>query len=260
MKRLILPVLFAIVLSFMAFKEFSQTRPKCNEEKETNSIASNDGIVVLELFTSQGCSSCPPADVLMEKVKSNYPKNVFALSYHVDYWNYIGWEDPFSKKAYTVKQQEYNIKFKSKSNYTPQLVVNGKEHFVGSNSIKISDAIERYRDQEINNNILLRGRKEDEKIYFDFEINGELANKQLRAVLVLDERITKVERGENRNRTLKNSNIVIAEKYIEIPGNKGSDFIEIPSIVTNGEKLSIMLLIQDENLNINGAAKVELKS
>lgn len=260
MKRLILPVLFAVVLIFMAFKEFSQTRSINNEEKETSTKTFNDGIVVLELFTSQGCSSCPPADVLLEKVKIDYPKSVFALSYHVDYWNYIGWEDPFSKKAYTIKQQEYNRKFKSKSNYTPQLVVNGEEHFVGSNSAKINDVIERYRNQGINNSVALTGRKEDGKIYFDYEINGELANRQLRAVLVLDERITRVSRGENRNRTLKNSNIVVAEKYIKIPGNKGSDFIEIPSIVTNGEKISIMLLIQDENLNINGAAKVELKS
>ena len=260
MKRLILPVLFAIVLIFMAFKEFSQIGPKCNEEKETHSIASNDGIVVLELFTSQGCSSCPPADLLLEKVKSDYPKTVFALSYHVDYWNYIGWDDPFSNKAYTIKQREYNRNFKSKGNYTPQLVVNGVEHFVGSNSAKINDAIERFTQQEIKNSVALTGRREDGKIYFDYEINGTLVNKQLRAVLVLDERITKVSLGENRNRTLKNSNIVIAEKYIEISGNKGSDFIEIPSIVTNGEKLSIILLIQDENLYINGAAKVELKS
>jgi len=57
--------------------------------------------VVLELFTSQGCSSCPSADVLLDKVKKEFPETVFALSYHVDYWDYIGWEDPFAKSIYT---------------------------------------------------------------------------------------------------------------------------------------------------------------
>ena len=90
-------------------------------------------IVVLELFTSQGCSSCPPADALLNEVKYKYSNNqVIALSYHVDYWNYIGWKDPFSKKEFSDKQRAYSSKFYSNSIYTPQIVVNGKEHFVGS--------------------------------------------------------------------------------------------------------------------------------
>lgn len=132
MKRLILPSLFALVLVFMAFKEFNYSKSVASNNKTTTAKVSDNGIVVLELFTSQGCSSCPAADVQLEEAKKNYPERVFALSYHVDYWNYIGWEDPFSKKAYTFKQREYNQKFRSSSNYTPQLVVNGKEHFGGS--------------------------------------------------------------------------------------------------------------------------------
>ncbi len=259
MKRFILPVLFAIVLLLMAFKEFGQKSNNSLEHEETVFESVDDGIVVLELFTSQGCSSCPPADALLERVKTDYPKNVFVLSYHVDYWNYIGWEDPFGRKTYTLKQQKYNRKFKSNSNYTPQLVVNGEEHFVGSNSAKITDAIGRYKAKESKNRLVLSGRKKDRKIHFDYDINGGLANQQLRAVLLLDERITKVTRGENRNRTLTNSNIVVAEKYLPISGNKGSDFMEIPSIVNDNDKMSIMLLVQDENLAINAAAKFELR-
>ena len=76
----------------------------------SNDIYSNK--VVLELFTSQGCSSCPPADKLLKEVKS---EDVIVLSYHVDYWNYIGWKDPFSQKRFTDRQRQYYSKFKSKS-------------------------------------------------------------------------------------------------------------------------------------------------
>jgi len=85
-------------------------------------------VVVLELFTSQGCSSCPKADELLSEVRdgaANENVDVIVLSYHVDYWNYIGWKDPYSKKAYSNKQRAYSGKFNSSSIYTPQIVVNG---------------------------------------------------------------------------------------------------------------------------------------
>ena len=98
----------------------------------------HDAVVVLELFTSQGCSSCPSADVLLEKVSNEFAnKNVYTLSYHVDYWNYIGWTDPFSKKEFTQKQRDYAQKFRDNQIYTPAVVVNGKEHFVGSDRSKM---------------------------------------------------------------------------------------------------------------------------
>ena len=260
MKRLILPVLFAIVLIFMACKEFNESKSKIPDGGEKASTFSESGIVILELFTSQGCSSCPPADVQLEKAKNEYPEKVFALSYHVDYWNYIGWEDPFSKKAYTLKQQEYNRKFKSKRNYTPQLVVNGLEHFVGSNSVKIKTKIQEYLKQKPENSVYAVGKKEGSKVDFSYDIEGDLRDKKIRAVLVLNESYTQIDRGENKNRTLKNSNIVVAEKYVEISTNEGSGFIEIPKIAAGDKKISLMLLIQKDNLDITGAAKVEIDS
>lgn len=219
-----------------------------------------DPIVVLELYTSQGCSSCPPADVLLDKVKNEYAKEVYALSYHVDYWNYIGWRDPFSKSKFTEKQRQYNIKFKNRSNYTPQLVINGDDHFVGSNSAKVYRGIAKYAEEKTSNHIDLKNvNRRSNLVSFDYEVQGNLNQKDLRVVLVLDERITEVKRGENRNRTLKNSNIVVAERTIDLKGQNGTGTITIPEIVENGDEIHLLVLVENNTFDILAADKQSIK-
>ena len=119
-----------------------------------NDDKKQESVVVLELFTSQGCSSCPSADVLLDKVRNEYKsENVFTLSYHVDYWDYIGWKDPFSQKQFTEKQRSYAQKFNDNRIYTPAVVVNGKEHFVGSNRSKMYAKIKEYQQKKIKHDI-----------------------------------------------------------------------------------------------------------
>lgn len=216
-------------------------------------------IVVLELFTSQGCSSCPPADILLDKVKNEFDNSVFPLSYHVDYWNYIGWIDPLSKSKYAEKQRAYNIKFKNRSNYTPQIVVNGMEHFGGSNSSKLHSAINNSSKEKTTNKINLTKAWSDKKsVSFEYGILGSKKDKTLRAILVLDQRTTDVQREENRNRKLTNSNIVVAEKTISVTGLGGKSFILIPEIVNSDEKISLVLLLENKDYEITGAAKSTL--
>ncbi len=216
-------------------------------------------IVVLELFTSQGCSSCPPADALLQKVNEQYQGLVFALSYHVDYWNYIGWKDPFSKAVYTKKQSEYNRKFGYRGNYTPELVFNGREHFVGSNGAKLYSKIENHESKGAANGIVLsKVIANDGKVDFQYVMKGSLAEKQLRAVLVLDEKTTQVARGENRNRTLRNTNVVVAENYIPLSKELGTSSISIPEIA-KGEKVTLMVLVEHDNLDILAAAKTSVR-
>lgn len=253
-KRIITPTIGLTILFFatILFLSNKSVTNKIKLEDESG----YDPIVVLELFTSQGCSSCPSADMLLDEVKQQYPNTVFVLSYHVDYWNYIGWEDPFSKSVYTKKQRFYNKKFRYGSNYTPQLVVNGKEHFVGSNRSKLTSKISEYGKLKVDNKIIIsNAKKVDGLVSFDYKIEGGLKNKQLRAVLVLDERTTSVKRGENRNRVLKNSNIVVAEKFIELENSMGRGAIKIPSLVAEKDKITLLLLTENEVADITGADK-----
>ncbi|MEM9144039.1 MAG: DUF1223 domain-containing protein, partial [Bacteroidota bacterium] len=190
--------------------------------------------------------------------KKNDP-GVIALSYHVDYWNYIGWSDPYSKAEYTQRQRAYNIAFKSRSNYTPQLVVNGSEHFVGSHAGKLNTALQKYGRVPTGNAITISELSPKAKtISFSYEVKGDRTGKEIRAILVLDQRETQVSRGENRNRTLRNSNIVVAEKLIEPMGPLGKASLDIPKIVKKGEKIKLVLLIQDEDLEITGATQAQL--
>jgi len=247
-------ILFLVYLSLIvvSFKT-------ANSKEDRTTEGDFEPIVVLELFTSQGCSSCPPADILLDKVKNQYPEKVFALSYHVDYWNYIGWEDPFSNANYTKKQSFYNRKFRNNSNYTPQMVINGQEHFVGSNATKLNSKIGKYSTGRAANPIdIVKAGLRNAQIAFDYAVVGYINDKTLRAVLVLDEKTTTVKRGENRNRTLKNSNIVVQEKYIDLKGNSGSGTIQIPSWIDQNDKLQLMVLVENDNMDILGAAKMDL--
>lgn len=102
--------------------------------------------VLVELFTSEGCSSCPPADAILarldqEKSVSGVP--VIVLSEHVDYWNSIGWKDPFSAPQFSARQQAYSQAFRLESVYTPQMVVDGREQFVGSDTAALHGALDK---------------------------------------------------------------------------------------------------------------------
>jgi hypothetical protein len=105
----------------------------------SDAVAALPRTVVIELFTSQGCSSCPPADAFLEELRST--PNVIALSYHVDYWDYLGWKDTLGSPEYSQRQYDYARSRGDMDVYTPQMIVEGRNHFVGSNRAAVLEAI-----------------------------------------------------------------------------------------------------------------------
>lgn len=102
-----------------------------------------DGPVVVELFTSQGCAACPPADALLSELARR--DDVIALALHVDYWDYIGWEDTFAQPDFTARQYAYSAAAGSNMVYTPHMIVGGKDHVGGVRPMTVSDLIQAHR-------------------------------------------------------------------------------------------------------------------
>ena len=105
--------------------------------------AAQSGPIVVELFTSQGCSSCPPADALLHRLVDR--EDVLPLALHVDYWDYIGWKDQFANPAHTVRQKGYAHAAGRSMIYTPQMVIMGQDDVVGADAMELSDAIAKHQ-------------------------------------------------------------------------------------------------------------------
>lgn len=118
-------------------------RPAGCETGTPKASSSQGSPIIVELFTSQGCSSCPPADRFLTELAAREEFEIIPLSFHVDYWNYIGWTDPFSSPAWSDRQRHYARSFGGNRVYTPQMVVNGRWEGVGSNRREIARLLER---------------------------------------------------------------------------------------------------------------------
>jgi hypothetical protein len=167
--------------------------------------------VLVELFTSEGCSDCPPADALLAQLDSTQPvpgAEAIVLSEHVTYWNHEGWRDPFSLDAMTGRQQVYQHEFALSEAYTPQIVVDGAEQMVGSDSAKVEGAVARAAmipklDIEIGD----AHRAADGSV--GFSVHGTADSKAtLVAVLAENATHSEVSHGENAGRTLQHVAVV----------------------------------------------------
>ncbi|MEP3277921.1 MAG: DUF1223 domain-containing protein [Stappiaceae bacterium] len=170
----------------------------------TTSAVAGNATAVLELFTSQGCSSCPPADKLMGKLSQN--DELVVLSLPVDYWDYLGWKDTFASPAYTKRQQVYAAQRGDRSIYTPQVVVNGQQHVVGSDSRAIAQAIKTADPLTVNVELTMNGDA------IEVAISGALPD-GVKAATVFFAPVSKEEevsigRGENHGRKVSYTNVV----------------------------------------------------
>lgn len=170
----------------------------------------DDHPVVVELFTSQGCSSCPPADKLLHELAEM--EDVIALSLHVDYWDYLGWKDKFASPAFTKRQQDYARAMGEASVYTPQMIIGGTDHVVGSRPMKVSKLIQKHVQKPKQVDVVLQ-RKGSQVV-----INAASAKPQDMVVYLIRYTPSKtidIRRGENRGHTLTYANVVTDWQQIE---------------------------------------------
>jgi hypothetical protein len=211
------------------------------------------GFAVVELFTSEGCSSCPPADALVAAVqKEDKDLPVYVLAYHVDYWDRLGWKDAFSEAAYSDRQRQYASWLKLSSVYTPQIVVNGRTEFVGSQAGSLSNAIHRGLGQQATTGLSLSGLKvEGKKLDWQCGIGGagtagRKGHFSLSVALVQRSAVTQVKAGENEGKTLSHVQIVRSFQTAPLDDKgKSAGQLDWPSGV-DPANAEIIAFLQDE--------------
>jgi hypothetical protein len=244
------------LLALLLFSAVLASRSIASKSSTERTIK-GDGFAVLELFTSEGCSSCPPADELLAKVqKEAGSRPIYVLTYHVDYWDRLGWKDTFSNADYSKRQYQYASKLGAQV-YTPQLVVNGKTEFVGSNESATDYAINSALKGTPATSVSLHGNIQFRKITVDYQVKGDGGNNELVIAVVQKNAISKVKRGENEGRTLAHAQIVRQLYSFELEkAIKGQVSISL-SEDFNANGWELIGLLQDPKTRaINAATKV----
>jgi hypothetical protein len=210
--------------------------------------------VIIELFTSQGCSSCPAADKNLTELLNKSAlegTNVYGLSFHVDYWNYIGWKDPYSTKAFTERQRNYAEVMKLQSIYTPQMIVNGRDEFVGSNKNKAEEAIKNALSKKPVYVISVdQFSIEGDRLKLNYSIDSEPGTEVINLAVVERTVENYVPRGENQGKKLHHDNVVVGFKTVPLK-KQGEMEMTIPEL--HPGKGSLVIYIQNKQLQILSA-------
>jgi hypothetical protein len=199
--------------------------------------------ILVELFTSEGCSSCPPADRLLESLDPQ----VIVLSEHVDYWDRLGWRDPFSAHANTVRQEGYARGFGTEGPYTPQMVIDGVTEFVGNDSRRATEEIARARSRE-KIGVHLSRTAEGVRVQIDPAAKGA----DVWLALADDSGTSQVAAGENKGRQLHHVAILRSLRKIGSV-KRGSAFTQSVTVPPGTGR--VIVFVQDSGLGkVYGAA------
>ncbi|MFT3987936.1 DUF1223 domain-containing protein [Aestuariivirga sp.] len=196
------------------------------------SLAAAENSVVVELFTSQGCSSCPPADAFLGELAKQ--PHVVALSYHVDYWDYLGWKDTLGKPEFSQRQYDYAHARGDMDVYTPQMIVNGSDHLVGSDRAKAAGAIE--SAAKSGHIMPLTLSEKDMELIVDIGAGSSKGETTLWVLPVVAEETVKILKGEIAGQDISYVNIVRAA---------------IPAGMWNGEAKTVAL--PKESVMVDGS-------
>ncbi|WP_019953879.1 DUF1223 domain-containing protein [Yoonia vestfoldensis] len=211
-------------------------------------VVAQDNPVVVELYTSQGCSSCPPADdILRELAKRD---DVIALALHVDYWDYLGWVDVFGKPEHTARQQAYARAAQATMIYTPQMIVGGIDHMVGSRPMQVMDSLQAHANQPSVFDVNLVRSGDMVTITAD---PGAVGEYDVQLVRYLPLETVDIRRGENAGNEIDYANVVTS--WIVLAQWDGQMSLDI-TVPAEGPDAVVAIIQQAGHGAIVGAARL----
>jgi hypothetical protein len=230
-------------------------------ENETRTPGAT-GFAVVELFTSEGCSSCPPADDVFRDLASEAKRTgsrVYALAFHVDYWNSLGWPDPYSSASSTDRQRAYARALRQQGVYTPEMIVNGREGFVGSDASRARRLVEASRRGPAGTAVELRPMLIERRPSVDFSVADPPAGSVLQLALVQVAAESHVAAGENEGKTLRHAHVVRALRTIDLDRNR-SGRATFPKVADRAGSVAVVGFVQNpESMAVWGAAQASFE-
>jgi len=267
-------ILILITLGLAAAVLTGKKAVELSEAKgdENQPVASGTAVPVLvELFTSEGCSSCPPADELLARLEQTQPvagAEIIALSEHVDYWNRLGWADPYSSAEFSERQNSYARAFDTDDIYTPQMIVDGRVQFVGSNRDRARQAIaDASRAAKARVEISLRGATVDSAnlAIRVSDLQSAWTGDSAEVLLAITESglRSSVSRGENAGRSLHHTAVVRALSSLGSIDSQSKSFSAEPVVRIEKkwkpENLKAVVFVQERaSRRVLGAAQIPM--
>jgi hypothetical protein len=263
----------AVGIGISAFALSSSPRPDARSENAQASPAEAHGPVVVELFTSEGCSSCPPADSLllrMDEAHSVGNVEIIALEEHVDYWDGLGWQDPYSSHEWTERQQSYAYAFRQGSVYTPQMVVDGRAEFVGSREGQARQTITELAGKEKAVVAVTTAKSSDGKDRVSARVGklpaGSAADSSEVWLAITETGLhTAVKRGENAGEDLHHSAVVrtLRKMGVADPKNQETSFtgdanVSLAKSWQRNNLRAVVFVQEKKSQQIVGAAEIKI--
>jgi len=211
-------------------------------------MAKAEKAVVVELYTSQGCSSCPPADRLLAELATH--DYIIALALHVDYWDYLGWVDKFSQPAFSNRQRLYAREWRERTVYTPQMVVQGVNYMVGSRSDEIQRQIMQAEGEEAQVSIVASNQGAGIRIEVA-QLGRAVVESDIQLVRYSAGESVVIERGENAGKTIEYINIVESWETLGRWDGTGRAVVNVP----NAEAGNYVIIVQAPGPGLIYAAK-----
>lgn len=251
------------VLALAAVASSQSGAASVSEAYADEPSGASDGVAVVELFTSEGCSSCPPADDVLASLTESSDRRIYPLAFHVDYWDDLGWPDRFASHANAARQQAYSRALGVRGVYTPQMVVGGTEEFIGSDRGRLDAALERALNVPAKLRLTIRSRSMGpDSAAVDYAVSEAPVGAVLNVAVVEHRATTEVRGGENAGRTLRHANVVRGFVSQPLVAKAGSVVVHFPASLSR-DRAELTGFVQRETLvagiPVLGAARATLE-